>query len=135
MGQQGKLAALPKTKASTKSALPDLSGATTDGKTWLTPAECRRSLRGVFKKYSITQNQLARMTGQNPAMVSRSSPPRGGLLPYRDNPKKALRAFADCMVWGCCEQPIGALGCCVKRTKPASAKKKYEWSGITMPLC
>jgi hypothetical protein len=71
LGSQGKLASVTKCHKSSKCALPDLSGITTDGKIYLTPAECRRSLRDIFKKYNVTKDKLAKTIGENPAMVGR----------------------------------------------------------------
>ena len=51
-------------------ALPELSGVTTDGETYLTPAECGKSLLAIFKKYSFTQGKLAKTIGTNPGNVS-----------------------------------------------------------------
>lgn len=69
LGKNGKLAATAKKSA--KTHLPDLSNITTDGKTYLTPAECRKSLLAIFKKFELTQSKLAKMTGENSAMVGR----------------------------------------------------------------
>ena len=54
-----------KSPKSAKSALPDLSSITTDGKTYLTPAECRKSLQTIFKKYELTQVKLVKMLDTN----------------------------------------------------------------------
>lgn len=72
LGAQGKLAHIvKKTAKNVKAVLPDLSDVPTDGKTYLTPAECRKSLLNTLKKYQLTQGKLAKMIGENPVMVGR----------------------------------------------------------------
>ena len=69
LGKGGRLAGMA--KKDTKMDLPDLSQVLTDGTTYLTPAECRRSLLGFFKKYRLTQSKLARTISQNAVVVGR----------------------------------------------------------------
>lgn len=69
-GSKGKLAPIMK-KKSDKVAFPCLSDITTDGKTYLKPSDCRKSLATIFKKYDLTQSKLAKMIGENPVMVGR----------------------------------------------------------------
>lgn len=69
LGKSGKLVTMVRKNA--KEALPNLSNATTDGKTYSTPAECRKSLVAIFKKYDLTHSKLAKMIGENPTMVGR----------------------------------------------------------------
>ena len=72
LGAQGKLAhMIKKTAKNVKAVLPDLSDVPTDGKTYLTPADCRKSLLTTLKKYQLTQGKLAKMIGENPVMVER----------------------------------------------------------------
>eukprot|EP00928_Gymnodinium_smaydae_P047401 TRINITY_DN31633_c0_g1_i1.p1 TRINITY_DN31633_c0_g1~~TRINITY_DN31633_c0_g1_i1.p1 ORF type:complete len:286 (-),score=58.85 TRINITY_DN31633_c0_g1_i1:117-974(-) len=69
LGSKGKIAALK--KKTSKLALPDLSAIETDGKTYLTPGECRKSVQAILKKYTLTQGKVAKMIGENPVMLGR----------------------------------------------------------------
>jgi len=90
LGKQGKLVEI--SKKSAKSALPDVSGITTDGKTYLTPGECRTSLLAIFKKYHLTHGKLAKLIGQNPAMVGRFMSDGG---PFGGSDKGCYHPLAD----------------------------------------
>ena len=69
LGKNGKLAVM--VKANSKNALPDLANIRTDGKTYLTPAECRKSVLAIFKKFNLTMKKLAKMIDEPEVMVSR----------------------------------------------------------------
>jgi len=90
LGKGGRLAGMA--KKDTKMDLPDLSQVLTDGKTYLTPTECRRSLLGIFKKYSLTQSKLARMISQNAVMVGRFMTDSGE---FGGSEKSCYHAIAD----------------------------------------
>lgn len=68
LGKSGKLATMSK---NAKETLPDISNTATDGKTYLTPAECRKALEAIFKKYELTQGKLAKLIGENPTTIGR----------------------------------------------------------------
>ena len=53
----------PVAAASAKSAFPDVSGVTTDGQTYQTPAEVRKELRTALQKYNASVATLARAAG------------------------------------------------------------------------